>query len=617
MFNSPVHKFHIPVMGLGFSIDTPIKVAHYGIDSVISIVDDDLIEKMRGVHCKRFGVAYEPISTNEEDYRARRITAYLNLVNEIVQNNFQSLKNSFGKKNGEFEKYINMLPGDSELKQKYNEALANENLAGIKDLVLANLRLGSIDVNIMTKVDKANYDKNGKLPVKFNDAHAALRGFANSELESSIVLSAGMNPRLYSYFEEFEDFYPDENSELNKKIILKVSDYRSALIQGKFLAKKGLWVSEYRIESGLNCGGHAFATDGYLMGPILEEFKLNRDTLKNTMQEIYTEALKKKKKPLNGITHEVRITAQGGVGTHEEQNFLLDYYNVDSVGWGTPFLLVPEATNVDESTLTLLTGATEDDLYLSRISPLGVPFNSIRGNSKDIEKLKNALNGKPGSPCPKKYLQSNTEFSDRPICTASRTYQSKKLEQIKLQNPDKSEFESEYEKVIDKACLCVGLATAALKKNDAADKVDGEGVLICPGPNLAYFSSIVTLKEMTNHIYGRINLVRRTDRPNMFMKELKLYLNYLKEEIKEVKSTPPVNSVKYFDTFQINIAEGIEYYKKLFSSRHDNIVDIRNSVLAELTELENEFDMMREQMIVLGLLPVSTNVILKSAEAAN
>src|SRR5690606_22426871 len=95
----------------------------------------------------------------------------------------------------------------------------------------------------------------------------------NSDLCSSLVLSAGMNPRLYSYLEQFEAFYPDENGELKKKIALKVSDYRSAFIQGKFLAAKGLWVSEYRIESGLNCGGHAFATDGYLMGPILAEFR--------------------------------------------------------------------------------------------------------------------------------------------------------------------------------------------------------------------------------------------------------------------------------------------------------------------------------------------------------
>ena len=85
-----------------------------------------------------------------------------------------------------------------------------------------------------------------------------------------------MNPRLYGYIAQFDDFFPNENGYIKKKIILKVSDYRSAVIQGKFLAKKGLWISEYRIESGLNCGGHAFATDGYLMGPILAEFRDRR-----------------------------------------------------------------------------------------------------------------------------------------------------------------------------------------------------------------------------------------------------------------------------------------------------------------------------------------------------
>ena len=40
------HSFHIPVMGTGFTIDTPLKVARYGISSVISLVDDVLIEQV-------------------------------------------------------------------------------------------------------------------------------------------------------------------------------------------------------------------------------------------------------------------------------------------------------------------------------------------------------------------------------------------------------------------------------------------------------------------------------------------------------------------------------------------------------------------------------------------
>ncbi len=117
----------------------------------------------------------------------------------------------------------------------------------------------------MSRGDSDAYRDGKKLPQEFSDAMAALRGFANSTLCSSIIFSAGMNPHLYGYAAKFDDFFPDHDLSgphgvLKKKIVLKVSDYRSAVIQGKFFTKRGLWVSEYRIESGLNCGGHAYAT---------------------------------------------------------------------------------------------------------------------------------------------------------------------------------------------------------------------------------------------------------------------------------------------------------------------------------------------------------------------
>lgn len=74
---------------------------------------------------------------------------------------------------------------------------------------------------------------------------------------------------------------------------------------------------------------------------------------------------------------------------------------MDSVGWGTPFLLVPEATTVDDTTLKKLSQAKEKDLYLSNISPLGVPFNSLRGNTKDMEKLANIQKTGPEVHAPK------------------------------------------------------------------------------------------------------------------------------------------------------------------------------------------------------------------------
>ena len=249
------HSFHIPVMGIGFTIDTPIKVAHYGIDSVIFISDDILLEKMRKMYSSKFKLPYTEIGEKEDDSRAKRITSYLNLMKEVAESKLEKIKNASIEKGNELRKYFSMLPDTSTLKQefvKFTDKITD--VPEIKKWLNNNLSLGDINVNIMTKLDKVNYDpkdKNEALPIEFNDAHAALRGYANSDLNSSMVFSAGMNPRLFAYIEQFDDFFPNSDGEIKKKVVIKVSDYRSALIQGKFLAKKGIWVSEYRIESGL------------------------------------------------------------------------------------------------------------------------------------------------------------------------------------------------------------------------------------------------------------------------------------------------------------------------------------------------------------------------------
>lgn len=583
-----LHSFHIPVMGTGFTIDTPLNVAPYGVSSVISLVDDILMEKMRELYSTKLDLPFQGITNKIEDFRAKRITAFLNLVDSMVKDKFDELKNSVNEKGSEIDKYIEMLPDFSEIKAKFNQLLQSNNIEEARQWVKDYLTPGEIDVNIMTKLDKENYQGKEKLPSEYNDAHAALRGFANSKLSSSVVLSAGMNPRLYSYFENFEDFYPKEDGVLNKRIILKVSDYRSALIQGKFLAKKGLWVSEFRIESGLNCGGHAFATDGFLMGPILEEFKNNKEALIATTFDIYKSALLAKERHCPTSPPEMKITAQGGVGTADEHDFLLDYYKLDGVGWGTPFLLVPEVTNVDDHTKKLLLGAKEEDLYLSGISPLGVPFNSLRGNTKDEDKLAKIAKGRPGSNCPKKYLVSNTEFTEQAICSASKQYQFKKIKELDTQDLSPENYKKTYDKIVDKSCICVGLGTTAMINNNIETKVEGPGVSICPGPNMAYFSELVSFKKMVGHIYGRVNIMHREDRPNMFIKELKMYVNYFKNKIDETNIPPSKKEVRYLDTFRKNLNEGISYYKELFSKQYK--ASSVNKLTTDLKTLETELE---------------------------
>ncbi len=570
-------------MGIGFTIDTPLKVSQFGINSVISLVDDMLLEKLRKMYSEKFEIPYNEITDKIEDFRAKRITSYLNLINSQAEKKFEELKNATIGKGNEIKEYFNMLPDSSAIKQEFNSLTEKYfNFDEVKSWLKDNLSMGSIDVNIMTKIDKANYLKGEKLPIEYNDAHAAIRGFANSELSSSVVISAGMSPRLYSYMEKFNDFYPDENGEIKKKITLKVSDYRSAVIQGRFFAKKGLWVSEYRIESGLNCGGHAFATDGYLLGPILAEFRENREQLNRLANEVLVQGLAAKNRTIPKDGMKFKITAQGGVGTAEEHQFLMDEYEVDSVGWGTPFLLVPEVTSVDEYTRNELIEAKEDDLYLSNISPLGVPFNSLRGNSKDIEKLSLVDKGRPGSLCPKKYLVSNTEFTDKSICTASYRYQRLKIKELDNQGLSPEIYENRFEKIVDKSCICVGLGTSALLVNKIETKVEGEGVSICPGPNMAYYSKISSLKEMVDHIYGRSNIITRTDRPNMFINELKMYIDYLKNKIDETKVSMTDKQEKYLVTFADNLKEGINYYSGLFSELKDKFEDTKSSILSDL-----------------------------------
>ena len=587
------HTFHIPVLGLAFSIDTPVKVAHYGISSVISIVDDILLERMRHFHSENLGENFIAISDRGPDFRAKRICAYLNLVRRIVAKKFSELRMSKFEPGSEICKYFDMLPVNSPLKARYLEMLqANDeqiklqNQEELRDEMVS----GAIDVNIMAKVDKLNYSKDGEVMNEVSsDALAALRGFATSDLNASVVLSAGMNPRLYSYLEEFEDFYPCTDGKLMKRIILKVSDFRSAFIQAKFLAKKGLWVSEFRVESGLNCGGHAFATDGFLLGPILEEFKTRRSEMHGVLTELYNNSLHTKGYALGEIPPQ-RITVQGGIGNASENEFLMDHYSLDGTGWGSPFLLVPEATNVDEDTLTKLTQAVPDDYYISGSSPLGVPFNNFRRSSAEQQRLERIRKGVPGSPCKKRYLVSNTEFTKQPICTASREFQRLKLKELSAKGLPQSEYDQLFNQITEKVCLCEGLASTAYIRNHILKPRESQAVAICPGPNLAYFTGVFTLREMVDHIYGIKDILGTSSRPHLFINELNLYVKYLQKDFELHLYTLDEKKRKYFSKFHKELHNGIAYYRNLVGRLLPKSESGYEQFLADLRRAEHLLD---------------------------
>lgn len=533
--------------------------------------------------------AYEPITNKEEDYRAKRITDYLNLVNIIVQAQVEKLRNAAFETGSEIMKYFEMLPDDSKIKQVYRLMMNTTDRLEKEKMEMylrTQIRPGSIDVNIMTKLDRNNYTKEGGLQEDSSDAVASLRGYAKSNLSnSSVIFSAGMNPRLFNYLEKCEAFAEDENGHFNKKIVIKVSDYRSALIQGKYLAKKGIWVSEFRIESGLNCGGHAFATDGYLLGPILEEFRTKRQELMNSLFEMYTAAISKRSTRKLCCPPPMILSVQGGIGTHAEDIFLHQHYGFESTGWGTPFLLVPEATTVDDATMKLLCDARKEDVVLSHNSPMGVRFHYLKGSSAEHEKKIRINTGKPGSACTEKHLVSNTEFTQEPICTASHQYQKLKIAQLQSIKLSAAEYTKQLNSVLAKECLCVGLSNAAVINYSQPFIKKMNGVSICPGPNIANFNKVVSLQTMTDHIYGRKDILSHAGRVHMFIAELHLYIDFLKEQLEEDTANEQFQKrKKYFALFFQNLLNGINYYHTLSGLGKAP----KDSFNLALTQAENE-----------------------------
>jgi len=549
-------------MGIGHSVNTPIRVAPLGITSVISLVDDILLEKIRKYYSEKYGLPYVKLPRNEEDGRAKRITAYLETVREIVRIKMEDIREQpFFEVNSK-SKYFDLLSDETPMKREYNRLLKME--AGPERNALAEdltrrMQPGSIDVNIMVKLDCINSDNNGNpLRDEFSDAKSALRGYAKSGLRSSIVFSAGINQRLFKYMTRFRDFYRDETGKIKKKIILKVSDFRSALIQGKFLARKGLEVHEFRIESGLNCGGHAFPCNGNLLPCHLRDFKEKRELLTREFQPLIQKYYKNMgwKYPESVLNTRPLITVQGGIGANGEVRRLTEDFSIDLTGWASLFLLVPEATCVDVRTRELLKHAGEEELYMSDVSPLEIPFSNVRKTGSEIWTRNRVAKGKPGSPCPKHFLVSNTEFTKTPICLASRQYQKMKLEQIRNMEVSDGEKERLCRKVVEKTCICDHLGNGALIALGIA-KEKSAPQSICPGPNIAWFNKIYTLKEMADHIYGRGPSLVSSERPHMFANEIVMYVDYFEKQVTHCTYTP--REIRTLQEFKNNLEEGMDF----------------------------------------------------------
>jgi hypothetical protein len=162
------------------------------------------------------------------------------------------------------------------------------------------------------------------------------------------------------------------------------------------------------------------------------------------------------------------------------------------------------------------------------------------------------------------------------------------LKELAEMNLPKEEYQKTFDKIVEKECLCKGLSTSALVSKDIEVKSDFK-VTCCPGPNLAYFSKVSTLKEMVDHIYGRINLLDNRPRPHMFLKELGMYLEIFKERMEEFLKNPEnLKEKKNLKSFQDNLFDGINYYKSIFSIKKKEVIDDLEKMLQKYSVINTE-----------------------------
>src|SRR5690606_11103410 len=104
-------------------------------------------------------------------------------------------------------------------------------------------------------------------------------------------------------------------------------------------------------------------------------------------------------------------------------------------------------------------------------------------------------------------------------------------------------------------------------------------------PNSAYSSGTFSLREMVGHIYGKAEVLNSLPRSHVFINELQLYVNYLKNEIASSGNDWTNKKEKYFDLFKQNLEEGISYYRSLsqvFDAGSFALLDEFKSELANL-----------------------------------
>jgi hypothetical protein len=103
---------------------------------------------------------------------------------------------------------------------------------------------------------------------------------------------------------------------------------------------------------------------------------------------------------------------------------------------------------------------------------------------------------------------------------------------------------------------------------------------------------------MTDHIYGRTDIIATTNRPHVFVNELFIYIKYLREQlIKEPVTPEDSKRNKYYNSFYEELKNGIKYYRDMVNSSDPGLEDIGEKFERGLTEAESQLEQLFESHI--------------------
>ena len=166
---------------------------------------------------------------------------------------------------------------------------------------------------------------------------------------------------------------------------------------------------------------------------------------------------------------------------------------------------------------------------------------------------------------------------------ASRAYQKRRLAELQIEGRSHEDATRIAERVTRKACICHDLGGGVTKSMGIDNKATPA---VCPGPGILSFKREATLEEMLDHIYGRGDLLA-TDRPSVFITELRLYIDHLAEEVAAQETGEAIRKNGQLARFRANLLQAIEYYRALARSavKHE-----RTRFLRDLADLEARLD---------------------------